>query len=622
MTFGGVQMIVLLLLIALVLFGAERRHRIVAACFLPLLWFALILNLTRSVFLLGLPAGALYLLFRWKPKALIAIPILAAIAWFAVPFQVRERVASVLSPHGQVDSNSHRTITRRTGWQMVKAHPVLGLGPEQIKPQFLRYTPADIPRPLPPGWYGHLHNIYLQYAAERGIPALLCVLWLIAAAIRWNLHRTVYLNHASIARHHRRARRWLLRIQPRRQRSAHHLPVRHRHQRGRTMRVALIHYWLLGHRGGEKVLEAIAELFPQADIFTLFYDPHRVSPVLRARNVQASYLNPLRRFHRHLLPLMPTALESFDLRPYDLVISSESGPAKGVLTSANTRHICYCHTPMRYLWELYPAYRREFSGGPLGRAAGALISNYLRTWDATTALRVDRFLANSRNVRRRIWRVYRRKSRVVYPPVAIDHFYHRPSEDYLLLVSEMVSYKRLDYAIRLCSRTGHKLKVVGFGPEYKSLRRIAAPHIEFCGRVPDDQLAALYARSRAFLMPGEEDFGITMVEALASGKPVIALARGGANEIVTDGCGLLYDEPTEPALESALNLLDTTDFSHRSPPPPRPRILTRSLPEPLPSIAVPHPTGNLRSFYNPLTPSTTPASYHPGHDDVRSPGTN
>src|SRR5512132_7516 len=161
------------------------------------------------------------------------------------------------------------------------------------------------------------------------------------------------------------------------------------------MRVALVHYWLLGSRGGERVLEAICRLFPQADIFTLFYDSERVSPLIRSKNVCASFLNPLRRFHRSLLPLMPMALESFDLRSYDLVISSESGPAKGVITSSTTRHVCYCHTPMRYLWELYPAYRNDFGQGSIPRALMMPLANYLRIWDAATALRVDAFLANS-----------------------------------------------------------------------------------------------------------------------------------------------------------------------------------------------------------------------------------
>lgn len=322
------------------------------------------------------------------------------------------------------------------------------------------------------------------------------------------------------------------------------------------MRVALVHYWLLGARGGEKVLEGLCRIFPEADIFTLFYDPDLVSPLIRSRNVQASFLNPLRKFHRSLLPLMPMAVESFDLRGYDLVISSESGPAKGVITSAATRHLCYCHTPMRYLWELYPAYLVEFSQSLVSRALFAPMASYLRTWDYATAARVDRFIANSRNVRRRIWKTYRRKSRVVYPPVSIESFYHSAPEDYFLMVSEMVAYKRLRYAVRSFARQGRKLKIVGDGPEYKELKRVAAPNIEFCGRVPDDQLRELYAHSSALIMPGEEDFGMVMAESLASGKPVIALGRGGAQEIVTEGCGLLYQEPTETCLEEALRSFD------------------------------------------------------------------
>jgi glycosyltransferase involved in cell wall biosynthesis len=322
------------------------------------------------------------------------------------------------------------------------------------------------------------------------------------------------------------------------------------------MRVALVHYWLLGARGGERVLEAICRLFPTADIFTLFYDPEHVPPLIRSRNVHASFLSPLRHFHRSLLPLMPLALESFDLRGYDLVVSSESGPAKGVLTPSTTRHICYCHTPMRYLWELYPAYRNDFSSGPLRRALMAICSHYLRTWDVASSFRVDRFLANSRNVRRRIWKTYRRHSTLCYPPVAVESFYSRTSGDYFLTVAELVAYKRLDYAVRACSERGYRLKIVGDGPEYRALKRLAGTTIEFCGRVSDSNLRDLYANSAAFLMPGEEDFGIGMVESLASGKPVIALDRGGAQEIVADGCGILFSEPTDVCLNEALQLFD------------------------------------------------------------------
>ena len=322
------------------------------------------------------------------------------------------------------------------------------------------------------------------------------------------------------------------------------------------MKVALVHYWLLGSRGGEKVLEAICRIFPDADIFTLFYDPESVPALIRSKNVKTSFLNPFKRFYRSLLPLMPMALEGFDLRPYDLVISSESGPAKGVLTSSTTRHLCYCHTPMRYLWELYPAYRTEFQQSLASRALFTPIANYLRTWDYSTAARVDTFMANSRNVKRRIWKTYRRKSRVVYPPVSVESFHHSSASDYFLMVSEMVAYKRLNYAVRTFAQNGRPLKIVGDGPEYACLRKLAARNIEFCGRVPDHELKDLYAKSSAFLMPGEEDFGMTMVESLASGKPVIALGSGGAMDIVANGCGLLYAEPTEACLEDALRSFD------------------------------------------------------------------
>jgi glycosyltransferase involved in cell wall biosynthesis len=308
------------------------------------------------------------------------------------------------------------------------------------------------------------------------------------------------------------------------------------------MRAAIVHYWLLNRRGGEKVLDALCRLLPDADIFTLFCDPAALSPEVRRHKITTSFLNPLRRGYRSLLPLMPMALESFDLRGYDLVVSSESGPAKGVITSSTTRHICYCHTPMRYLWDLYPAYCHEWTRSRLKRAAMAPLSNYLRLWDYASAARVDRFIANSANVRQRIWKTYRRESDVIYPPVDVDAFYNEPAEDYFLIVSELVAYKRIDAAVREFSRSGRRLRVVGDGPEYRALRAIARPNVEFLGRVPDCDLRDLYARSRAFLLPGEEDFGIAPVEALASGKPVVAFARGGALETVPSFGGILYDD--------------------------------------------------------------------------------
>jgi len=312
-------------------------------------------------------------------------------------------------------------------------------------------------------------------------------------------------------------------------------------------------------RGGEKVIEALCRLLPEADIFTLFYVPERVPESIRSHRVRASQLQPWRKHYRALLPLMPMALESFDLRGYDLIVSSESGPAKGILAPSDARHVCYCHTPMRYLWDLYPAYRNEWTRSRLKRTLMAPLANYLRLWDYASAARVDEFVANSENVQRRIWKTYRRESRVITPPVAVETFYWKPSDDYYLIVSEFVAYKRLDAAVRVFRNNGRKLRLVGDGPEFKSLKRLARGNIEFCGRVSDADLRELYARCRAFVMPGEEDFGITAVEALASGKPVIALAKGGALESVPTASprgGLLYSQATDEALEKAIEQWD------------------------------------------------------------------
>ena len=318
------------------------------------------------------------------------------------------------------------------------------------------------------------------------------------------------------------------------------------------MRVAIVHYWLLDRRGGEKVLDALCRLLPGADIFTLFSAPQTLSQEVRLHQVTTSFLNPLRRWHRALLPLMPMALESFDLRGYDLVVSSESGPAKGVIVSSSTRHVCYCHTPPRYLWDLYPAYRNDWTASRWKRAAMTPLTHYLRLWDYASAARVDDFIANSRNVQNHIRKTYRRESEVVYPPVEVDSFYWKPPDDYFLIVSGLVPYKRIDSAVRAFTRSGRRLIIAGAGPEYRRLKAAAGANITLLGHVNDEDLRGLYARCRALVLPGEEDFGLTPVEALASGKPVIALGRGGALETVPAFGGVLYESASDECLEAAV----------------------------------------------------------------------
>jgi glycosyltransferase involved in cell wall biosynthesis len=248
-----------------------------------------------------------------------------------------------------------------------------------------------------------------------------------------------------------------------------------------------------------------------------------------------------------------------DFRPTPISLRSESGPAKGVIAQAGARHICYCHTPMRYLWDLYVDYQNEGTQSLVERALMTPLTNYLRLWDYLTSARVDGFVANSEKVRPRIEETYRRDAQVIFPPVAVETFYEQPSEGYYLIVAELVPYKRIDAAVRVFSRSGRRLKIVGDGPEFHSLKRSATPNIEFCGRVTDEDLRQLYARCRAFVMPGEEDFGIAAVEAMASGKPVIALARGGALETVPSSGGILYREATDDSLRMAIEQWDSLE---------------------------------------------------------------
>ena len=331
------------------------------------------------------------------------------------------------------------------------------------------------------------------------------------------------------------------------------------------LKVAIVHYWLVGMRGGEKVVEALCEMFPQADIFTHVYVPGAVSETIRRHTVKTSFINRLpapARLYKRYLPLMPLALEQLDLRGYDLVISSESGPAKGVIPPPSARHLCYCHSPMRYLWNMFHEYREQ--SGLLTRLMMPPVAHYLRQWDTVSASRVDRYVANSRVVAGRIRRYYGREAEVVWPPVDVGAF--EPVEasergDYMLMVGELVAYKRTDLAVEAFNRMRRKLVVIGGGEMLGRIRALAGPTVTVLGPQPFAELRRHYARCQALIFPGEEDFGIVPVEAMASGRPVIAYNRGGATEtVVPNLSGILFEEQSVDALVDTVEGFRDADF--------------------------------------------------------------
>jgi glycosyltransferase involved in cell wall biosynthesis len=303
----------------------------------------------------------------------------------------------------------------------------------------------------------------------------------------------------------------------------------------KNLRVAIVHYWLLHYAGGERVVSALLELFPQADLFTLGANEETRARFATNR-VTTTFLQRVPggfRYHQYLLPLCPFALEQFDLRGYDLVISSESGPAKGVITASGTLHISYCHSPMRYIWDMYHEYANGKDMKGLTRFIFKAVAHYLRIWDLASAFRVDHFVANSANTSARIRKHYRRDAVVIHPPVDVASGYVAESVgDYYLAVSRLADYKRTDLAVDACTRLRRPLRVVGIGPQYRRLKKLAGPTVEFLGELTEVQKNEQYAHCRALLFPGEEDFGIVPVEAQSFGRPVIAYGRGGALETV------------------------------------------------------------------------------------------
>lgn len=343
------------------------------------------------------------------------------------------------------------------------------------------------------------------------------------------------------------------------------------------MRVALVHDWLTGMRGGEKCLEVFCEIFPDAELFTLLHVRGSVSPVIEKMKIQTSIIQNLpfaRTRYRYYLPLFPTAIEKFDLREFDLILSSSHSVAKGVIPPPGALHVCYCHTPMRYIWPMYEEYFGRRSG--ILRFAAPLIIPYLRRWDISSSRRVDRFIANSENVRGRIRRYYGREAEVIYPPVRTEYT-RLSTEDrgYFLIVSALVPYKRVDLAVEAFNRLGEHLVIVGTGSESRRLRRMARKNIEFTGWVGRRVLDRYYAGCRGLVFPGEEDLGIVPIEAQCYGKAVIAFGAGGVLETVQGRwlgsaapkgkgvTGIFFRKQTVPQLIEAVREFCETAFDPR-----------------------------------------------------------
>lgn len=318
--------------------------------------------------------------------------------------------------------------------------------------------------------------------------------------------------------------------------------------------------------GSERVVAALLELYPDAPVHTTFLSSRNLPPEMLEWDVRTSFVQKLPFLHKvsqRYIPLFPLAFESFDFSGYDLVISSSSACAKGILTGAGTLHVCYCHTPLRYAWEpsLDPRFRHA---GKVLKAGNDMLLHYLRMWDRLAADRVDHFIANSQNVAAKIAKYYRREATVINPPVELDSFPPAAAgelEDYFLVASRLVPYKRVELAVKAFNRLGLPLKVAGDGPERQRLERLAAPNVQFLGYVGEAKWARLMARAQALIFPGEEDFGMVPVEAMAAGRPVIGLGRGGLLETVVEGeTGLFFREPVAASLVAAVNRFRAEDF--------------------------------------------------------------
>ncbi len=329
------------------------------------------------------------------------------------------------------------------------------------------------------------------------------------------------------------------------------------------MKIAIVHDWLTNMGGAEQVIINFKEIYPDAPIYTTLYNPNNLDEKLRNIDVRTSFLQKKKMItnHKKYFPLMPLAFENFNLNEYDVVLSSSSSCAKGVLTNPNSVHICYCHTPMRYAWEKRDDYINGM--GKIKRRLIKILLHYMRMWDSASANRVDYFIANSTAVQKRIKKYYKRDSIVIHPPVRCNLFNISTTDgDYYFIVSRLVTYKRFDLAVQACSQLGKKLVIIGDGPERRNLEKLANENVTFLGKQPDDVVKKYMSECKALLFPGEEDFGIVPVEAQACGRPVIAYNKGGVLDTVIDGkTGVLFEEQTVDSLKNAIIKFETMQFN-------------------------------------------------------------
>jgi len=329
-----------------------------------------------------------------------------------------------------------------------------------------------------------------------------------------------------------------------------------------SLKVAFVHDWLVTYRGGERVLEAMLELYPEAPIYTLFYERKNMPALINSRNIiTPKYLKKMQRIRKALLPIYPILIESFPLEKYDLVISTSSCVAKGVITGPNTKHISYIHSPMRYIWDQREHYAHSFHKVPGGRLLFATLSSMLRMWDVTSTNRVSKLIANSRFVAKRINNYYNREATVIHPPIELAKYGEgTPTKaPYYLLAGAFVSYKRFELAIEACNRMNLKLIVAGSGPMEDSWRKLGGSNTEFIINPDDTTWINLLQKAKALIFPGVEDFGMTAIEAMAAGTPVIALKRGGALDFIEEGVsGVFFKEPTVESLVSTIKIFEQT----------------------------------------------------------------